>query len=391
MSGQKVSVDEYLSKRGAHVGKTESGREAVFKGFAAPPSFDAEARKAEFTVSSQRIDRDGDIVVQKGIDLAAFEQNPQALLFHNSRGWPVGQWSDMRKKLRTDPPRTEGTLNFAPADGPIPEVDQSFWAVQNGLIRTVSIGFMPLDLEMIEHKDEDSPWPYGFLISSSELYEISLVPVPAQSDAVAKDLLARGEAQPAREFIEEVMDQWARDPRTKMFVPKKELEETYTRYFGKNAAMIMALDSILPQEKSTLIRAEREVAKAAEEHGFKQIVMDPGDPTADVADAVDAVSGIQIHINISQGDTGANTRTGTDVGDQGTAAADASVQTVPPSQREAEPEIKEPHPLLARAKEAIGRFFGGGEAPTTQPKLVPGAYEQRKGQISTALERLRTL
>jgi hypothetical protein len=397
MSEPKISVDEYLSKRASRMGKTEAGREAVFKGFAAPPSFDAEARKAEFVVSSQRVDRDGDIVVQKGADLTEFERNPQALLFHNSRGWPIGQWSDMRKKLRSDPPRTEGTLNFAPANGPIPEVDQSFWAVENGLIRTVSIGFMPLELEMIEHKDGDSPWPWGYLISASEWYEVSLVPIPAQPDAVAKDLLSKGEARPAQQFLEQALEEWARDPRTSMFVPKKDLVALYQRFFGKSAITVMALDSALPAEKSALRRVEEAIAKAAEEHGIKQPVgpalPQPGGDEGEI----EAISGVEIefpitvNLTITQGNTGANTRVGSEVGDTGTAAADANVQGNGVSQREAEPEHKEPNPLLVRAREALKRFFGGEESSTAEQKIVVGAYEARKERLSAAVARLQAL
>jgi len=259
----KVSLDEFMEKRRQRVGKTAAGKEAVFKGFAAPASWNPDARSAVFVMSSERIDRDGDVVRQKGIRLDDFEKNPQALLFHSSRDWPIGQWSDVKKKLRSDPKHTEGTLNFAPSGGPIPEIDQAAWAVENGLIRTVSIGFMPLDMEMIEHNDGASPWPWGFDILASDLFEASLVPLPACQDAIAKDMLARGEFQPAKEFIEQAIDEWARDPRTSMFVPKKELSDTYRRFFGKNAVMVMALDSVVPAEKSALRRVEEAITTAA--------------------------------------------------------------------------------------------------------------------------------
>jgi len=397
----KVSLDEFMEKRRSHVGKTAAGKEAVFKGFAAPASWNPDARSAVFVMSSERIDRDGDVVRQKGIRLDDFEKNPQALLFHSSRDWPIGQWSDVKKKLRSDPKHTEGTLNFAPSGGPIPEIDQAAWAVENGLIRTVSIGFMPLDMEMIEHNDGASPWPWGFDILASDLFEASLVPLPACQDAIAKDMLARGEFQPAKEFIEQAIDEWARDPRTSMFVPKKELSDTYRRFFGKNAVMVMALDSVVPIEKSALRRVEEAITAAAEAHGLKQPLpmVQPDDPAGAEPDSdegeIEAISGVEIefpitvNLTITQGNTGANTRVGTDVGDTGTAAADATVQGNGVSQRDVEFEHKEPHPLLTRAREAIKRFFGGEEPAIEEPKLVPGAYELRKERISAALSRLR--
>lgn len=401
MNARKASLEEFMDKRSRGVAKTASGKDAVFKGFAGPPSWDPERRSAVFVMSSERIDRDGDIVIQKGLSTDEFEKNPQALLFHSSRSWPIGQWSDVQKRLRSQPPRTEGTLNLAPSGGPIAEVDQAAWAVENGLIRTVSIGFMPLDLELVEHDENSgSPWSYGFRILAAEMLECSLVPLPAQPDSLAKDLISKGEFRPAQEFIEQALDEWARDPRTSMFVPKKDLATTYQRFFGKNAVMVMALDSVLPAEKSALRRVEEAITKAAEEHGLKQLPM-PGDPTDAEPEGdegeIEAISGVEIefpitvNLTITQGNTGANTRVGSEVGDTGTAAADANVPGNGVSQREAGPEHKEPHPLLIRAKDALKRFFGGEEPSTPEPKLQPGAYEARKERLSAALARLQAI
>jgi hypothetical protein len=398
---ERTSLDEFMEKRRSHVGKAEGGQEVVFKGFKAPPSFNAEERSAEFIMSSERIDRDGDIVRQKGIGLAEFKKNPQGLLFHQSRSWPVGKWSDVRKDLKTDPPSTSGKFNFLPAGGPVAEIDQAFWMVQHGAIRTVSIGFMPLELEEIEHApDSGSPWSWGFDILKSELYECSLVPVPAQPDALAKGLIEKGEMAPAREFLELALDEWARDPRTSMFVPRKKLTATYRRFFGKSAVTVMALDSVLPAEKSALRRVEEAITRAAEEHGIKQLPV-PGDPTDGQPEGdqgeIEAISGVEIefpitvNLTITQGNTGANTRVGTEVGDTGTAAADANVQGNGVNQREVEPEHKEPHPLLTRAKEVLRRFFGDEKPAIEEPNLVPGAYELRKERLSAAMARLQGL
>jgi len=165
--------------------------------------------------------------------------------------------------------------------------------------------------------------------------------------------------------------------------------------------MVMALDSVVPIEKSALRRVEEAITAAAEAHGLKQPLpmVQPDDPAGAEPDSdegeIEAISGVEIefpitvNLTITQGNTGANTRVGTDVGDTGTAAADATVQGNGVSQRDVEFEHKEPHPLLTRAREAIKRFFGGEEPAIEEPKLVPGAYELRKERISAALSRLR--
>lgn len=392
-----VSVDEFMSKRRAHVGKANDGHEVVFKGFKAPPSFNAEERSAEFVMSSERIDRDGDIVRQKGLGLGEFKKNPQGLLFHSSRTWPVGSWSDVKKDLKAEPPTTAGKFNFLPAGGPVEVIDQAFWMVQHGAIRTVSIGFMPLELEIIEHKNDESPWGYGYDILKSELYECSLVPIPAQPDAVAKDLVARGEMGPAKEFIEQALDEWARDPRTGMLIPKEELKAVYKSYFGKSAGVVMAVDSYMETEKTALVRADKAIREALEERGIKAPILEVQDPPVDGNGEVEAISGIQIHINISQdGGTGGNTRTGTDVGDTGTAAADAGAQGAGASQRSIS-DVKDP-PAAPKRKlvDALWRRFFGEEKVPPEPalsetKIIPGSFKAREAVINAMDARLRAM
>lgn len=397
-----VSIDEFMSKCRAHVGKTEDGREAVFKGFKAPSSYNAETRSAEFVMSSERIDRDGDIVRQRGLGLGEFKKNPVALFVHNSRNWVVGNWPEVRKQLREDPPRTEGTLAFPDtADAPQGEmretIEAAHWQVAKGLIKTVSIGFMPLELEFIEHKDGESPWSYGFDIIKSELYECSLVPIPAQPDAVAKDMIARGEMGPAKEFIEQALDEWARDPRTGMLIPKEELRAVYKSYFGKSAGVVMAVDSYMERDKTALVRADTAIREALEERGIKAPIMEVEDPSVDGNGEVEAISGIQIHINISQdGGTGSNTRTGTEVGDTGTPAADANPQGAGATQRSYF-EAADPAPAPKRKLvDALWRRFFGEEKAPPEPapsltKVVPGSFKAREAVINAMDARLRAM
>jgi hypothetical protein len=401
---EAASLEEFMEKRRPQVGKAQGGQDVVFKGFRAPPSLDVENRTAEFIMSSERIDRDGDIVRQKGLSVAEFKKNPVALLFHSSRSWPVGTWSDVKKDTRADPPSTAGVLNFLPAGGPVPEVDQSFWMVQNGALRAVSIGFMPLELEYLEHKEGESPYSYGFDIKKAELYECSLVSVPAQPDALAKGLINEGQMACAHEFVEQALDEWAKDPRTGMLIPRKELESLYKAYFGKQYGIMMAVDSSMDSEKSALVRVTKAVQDACEEKGIKQPVLTPGEPVQG-GEGIDAITGISINISIAQGDPGANTRIGTEVGDTGTAAANASVSGAGLSQRDVASVVTEAlqrqtecnnkmaEALKARQGvwESILKWLrpSGDGTPTPEPKLLPGAYEERKERISSALERLR--
>jgi hypothetical protein len=390
---RKASIDEFMSRHKAHVGQTQDGHEAVFKGFASPPSWKKDERAATFIMSSERIDRDGDIVRQKGLQLDAFNANPQALLFHSSRSWPIGQWSDIQKRLRTDPPRTEGKLNFAPEGGPIPEIDQAAWAVENGIVKTVSIGFMPHELELIEHDEKVGPWGYGFDIKSADLYECSLVPIPAQPDAVAKGLIKDGKFGAAKDFIEQALHEWARDPRTGMLIPRDELEKVYKAYFGKSAVMAMAIDAAQPDSEETALV---KVDKAFKQIGISTKAVEDGDGS------IEAVSGISININISQdGGTGDLARTGTDIGDVGEGATDGNPgltqnDTDPPETKDIEENTQTEEPPKRKLLDVLmSKLFGEPvvekepDPPAPPPEPIPGSYDERKDRFEKLAARLQ--
>lgn len=242
---KKVSADEARAAR-ANVVKDVGGKSVVFKGatFKAPSSWNAEKRSARFTMTSEAVDRYGDIVVQNGLDITRFLENPQGLLFHNSRAWPAGTWSDIVKNLTGRPKRTEGTFNFLP-EGTDEDADRAARHVAVGSIRTVSIGFAP-DWDQIELiLDDEEEWITGIKFNASELLECSLVPIPAQPDALAKSV--DGDWKLARELIEDILDGWAKSPEG-VLIPKGVHERTYRTIVQK-----ISDDTIAPAAGSTFI------------------------------------------------------------------------------------------------------------------------------------------
>ncbi|WP_048710792.1 HK97 family phage prohead protease [Microvirga massiliensis] len=255
MGDNLVSVDEYLAARKNFV--SEDG--TVMKAAKGVPSWDPEKRSARFVMSTQTPDRDRDVVHQEGVDLTEFMKNPQGLLFHSSSKFPVGLWSDVSKILNGRPKRTEGTLTLHPAGGPIPEIDQAAWMLEHGGIRTVSIGFLPKSVkkrEVPEEKQDTYYWP-GYDILEAELIECSLVPIPAQPEAIAK--AARGELKMSRDLIEEILDTWTRTG-TGLVIPRAELEAAHKESSGNRTIVV-----VVGAEKVDAKAIEEAVAKAIKE------------------------------------------------------------------------------------------------------------------------------
>lgn len=226
-----VSVDEFVSKRKQFV---KNGN-TVMKAMKAPASWNPERRSARFIMSTDTPDRDNDIIVQAGISLDSFMQNPVALAFHGRQGvpWPLGSWSNLEKILNGRPKRLEGDLNFIP-EGDDPDADRMARHVAAGTVRACSIGFIPIKLRQRE-RDNDDMWP-GYEILESELVECSIVPIPAQPQALIKD--ADGDFKLAREMIEEILDTWAKHPTTGLLIPRADYEAALKTLGGNKETIV---------------------------------------------------------------------------------------------------------------------------------------------------------
>lgn len=129
-----------------------------------------------FQASSEKVDSYGDIVVQKGINLSRFKNNPIILYQHNPDE-PIGKAVDIRvseKGLVAD-------IELAP-EGVSERIDTIRGLLKAGILKAVSIGFTAEDYEPIRNDDNEMT---GFKFLKSLLHEISVVSIPANDEALA--------------------------------------------------------------------------------------------------------------------------------------------------------------------------------------------------------------
>lgn len=138
----------------------------------------SDADPFEFIMSSDTRDRMGDIVEQD-FSLANFRKNPIALWGHSS-GTPIGTWDKIRKDAANGGNRTIGRLNLA-APGTSKLIDTLRSLVEQRILKAVSIGFIPKNVEPLDEKDL---WA-GSRLSGNQLLECSLVSVPANPEAMS--------------------------------------------------------------------------------------------------------------------------------------------------------------------------------------------------------------
>jgi HK97 family phage prohead protease len=146
--------------------------EMVYRALAAPsPSSEPD----EFVLSDATVDRLGDVVEPRGWKLDRLVSEPIALFNHN-RDHIIGMWKD----VRVQGGKLIGRLVWD-TGGKSPLTEHLRSLVQQGILRTVSVGFQPLKSEPIDPKE-----PFrGKRFVEQLLMEASLVSVPANPNAIA--------------------------------------------------------------------------------------------------------------------------------------------------------------------------------------------------------------
>lgn len=134
-------------------------------------AMDDEKRIISGTATTPTPDRAGDIVEPLGVKF----ENPLPFLWQHNREEPIGS-------VTFDKPTSDGidfTAKVAATDEPgtlKDRLDEAWQSIKLGLVRAVSIGFRPLEFNVMEGG--------GYRFIESEVFELSAVTIPANSEAL---------------------------------------------------------------------------------------------------------------------------------------------------------------------------------------------------------------
>ena len=149
-----------------------------------------EERTVRFKISSEVVDRDGDILIAKGCDFTNFAKSPQFLAFHNYHEYPLGipkNWGIEGDAVYCDvyfPKLEELATDAEQASEKAKLVDFTYHCYKTGMLNAVSVGFIPKEASPLEEG--------GMEITEWELLEFSAVSVPANQDALAQAVKSFG-------------------------------------------------------------------------------------------------------------------------------------------------------------------------------------------------------
>jgi HK97 family phage prohead protease len=141
--------------------------------------------EAELLASTANIDRMNDVIVQRGIRDGAWLAGGAVILRDHNTGWPVANGI----RAGVEAAGYTVRIRFAPW-GTSEVADETRRLVKAGVLRGVSIGFMPIEFELIDQNDYYS----GYLFKEIELMEISICSVPANRESMVVGKSVRGTA-----------------------------------------------------------------------------------------------------------------------------------------------------------------------------------------------------
>lgn len=267
---------------------------------------DQEERSIEVVASTEDLDSHGDIVKQHW-DLSRYAKNGPVLWNHNihesspfSMGgavrpedtMPVGKGVDVRVE---DGQLVAKLVLVKASAAEEPLVDKLWRRIQQGVVRAVSVGFRPGQINRILNADGSTKhWELGSVANPNELREISFVPMGSNPGAVAKSIAFEREnfarmtgpnmaatsdqenapmamtAEEQKSFDQALKD--ARDQRERAEVAEKGLaaEKTNAEKLGQDLATASARakaaeDKLIDQELKALVGSKITPAELDEE------------------------------------------------------------------------------------------------------------------------------
>jgi len=156
-------------------------------------------------ISTTAVDRDGDVMLPSGVDMTDFKRNPVVLFGHDAGRIPIGKAEGMRRHRNA----LEAKVRFADRPDSLPESqewppDTVFSLFQQGVLRAFSVGFTIDNSREADQKDAEL-FGEGVrrVITNWKLLEFSVVPIPANQDALAVAVskgILRGDSWTAHEL-----------------------------------------------------------------------------------------------------------------------------------------------------------------------------------------------
>ena len=133
------------------------------------------------TISTEGVDRDGDVIMANGWDFDNYLKNPVVLLNHNYNSVPIG----VTNSIKQQDGNTIVNFSFREPANEHDSINEVRAAWDQGAFRSASVGFNPLEAEPLD-KDNEGGMFAPMRFTKQELLEWSIVTIPANPDALRR-------------------------------------------------------------------------------------------------------------------------------------------------------------------------------------------------------------
>lgn len=214
--------------------------------------------------SSEVEDRQGEVVKQSGWDLKNFKKNPILLYMHDHTK-PIGKAT----RVWLDKTGAKPLLKFK---GYISDATEELKGykrlMEDGILNSFSVGFRPLEMD-------------GNEITKSELFEISLVSVPANPEARLLAVKSLEKAGFDKEVITKVVGE--DDEKTEETVESLKAELKETRKLAEEALKqaedaVKGLQHLAPQRSKQVIVSKRLQSAKLLARVSDKLIVESGNP-----------------------------------------------------------------------------------------------------------------
>jgi len=173
-----------------------------------------------FIASTSAVDRYGDVIDQNGWSLESYKSNNIVLFNHDATELPIGKGlvEVVDGNLMID-------IDFDMKDPRAAEIGRK---TKDGFLNAVSVGFNPIESVKRSDLPDDhfAKGADGMFFLKSELLEVSVVTIPANSEAVAaKQLASSAEERVFRRIAKHILDIIEEEERFVVYYAKESKEE----------------------------------------------------------------------------------------------------------------------------------------------------------------------
>jgi HK97 family phage prohead protease len=192
--------------------------DTVFKTFSADVKTLPDSRQFRFIISTDAVDRDGDVIHPKSWQLDNYQKNPIVAFAHDYSALPIAKCTEITRT----PHGLEAIAEF-PAKGVYAFADTVFDLVKGGFLSATSVGFKPIESTPSKERGK------GIDYQQVELLEFSIVPIGANQECLIQLSINqpqyKGLLKPLVEWSEKFLGEYYGE--RGVWLPASQIEKTF--------------------------------------------------------------------------------------------------------------------------------------------------------------------